>query len=123
MAYDLDFRTHTVSLLSAGHSLSFVSQLLCVGTATLVRWKARASHDNLAAHYPKTRGSYKIDDTALQAYIAQHPDACLQEIADAIGSRPSSISDALKRLGITRKKRRHSIAKGMRKSVAFIGNA
>lgn len=120
MAYDLDFRRRAVSLLEEGFTLDSVSKLLNVGTASLTRWKQRAAQDNLAAHYPKFRGTYKLDESALKAYLKENPDAYLDEIAEAIGSKRSTVWDALERLKITRKKRRRNIAKGTKKSAAFM---
>jgi hypothetical protein len=48
----------------------------------------------------------KLDPEKLKAYVAEHPDAYLQEIGDAFGCSDTAVMKALKRLGITRKKRR-----------------
>ena len=119
MAYDLDFRRRAVSMLEEGFTLASVSKLLDVGTASLTRWKRRAAQDHLAAHYPKSRGAYTLDESALKAYLEEHPDAYLDEIADAIGSKRSTVWDALKRLKITRKKRHRNTVKETKKSAAF----
>ena len=120
MAYDLDFRRRAVSMLEEGFTLDSVSQLLNVGTASLTRWKVRAAQDNLAVQYPKSRGAYKIDESALKSYLEDHPDAYLDEVAEAIGSKRSTVWDALKRLQITRKKRHRNTAKGTKKNARFM---
>ena len=117
MAYDLDFRRRAISMLDEGFTLASVSDLLDVGTASLTRWKRRAGQDNLAFQYPKSRGAYKLDECALQAYLKENPDAYLDEIAEAIGSKRSTVWDGLKRLNITRKKRHHNTVKETKKSV------
>jgi transposase len=48
----------------------------------------------------------KLDPIKLREYVSDHPDAYLQEIADVFGCVESAVRKALKRLKITRKKRR-----------------
>jgi transposase len=53
---------------------------------------------------PKTRKARKIDKEALKAYIEKHPDHYLWEIGEYFQAAASSVFNALKRLGIHRKK-------------------
>jgi hypothetical protein len=52
--------------------------------------------------------------------VAAQPDAYVEEIATAIGSRPGTVSSALKRLKITRKKKHLSTGSEMRKNEKII---
>ena len=116
MAYTLDFRKQAISLMEQNKPIREVSQLLCVGVATLYRWKQRHDQGRLRAHYPSKRGFYKIDEQALRTYLAKRPDAYQHEIAVELGVTRTGVQWALKRLGITRKKAPHSTASAMKTS-------
>jgi len=105
MAYSLDLRTTALQLLDQKRPATQVAQLLSVGTATLYRWKKRQDQGQLQACYPKSRKPYKVDETALCAYLEEHRDAYQHEVAEQLGVSKSAIQWAMKRLGITRKKR------------------
>ena len=63
---------------------------------------------------PLNRSFKKIDPEKLKAYIAEHPDDTQQEVATVFGCCNQAISQAYRRLGITRKKR-HSVIKNRAK--------
>lgn len=116
MAYSEDMRKRALELIASGKSVAEISRLLNVSVSSLIRWQHRQKEGRLGAWYPKTRGSYKVDEEKLKAYVAEHPDAYLYEIAEAIGSKTTTVDYALRRLGITRKKRPRNIANETRKS-------
>ena len=120
MAYGEDFRKRAMVMLAEGKSAAAVCRLLGVGYVTLHRWKKRHAEGQLAAEYPKRRKAYKINEEALKSYVAAQPDAYVEEIATAIGSRPGTVSSALKRLKITRKKKHLSTGSEMRKNEKII---
>ena len=120
MAYGEDFRKRAMAMLAEGKSATAVCRLLGVGYVTLHRWKKRQAEGSLAAAYPKRRKAYKINEEALKSYVAAHPDAYAEEIATAIGSRPGTVASALKRLKITRKKKRLSTESRTKKSEKII---
>ena len=119
MAYGLDYRKRALDLLDEGYSLKGVSEILNVGVTSLKRWKKRRNRGQLAAEYPSSRSAYKIGEDKLKTYIQDNPDSHLNEIAQAIGSRRSTVHSALQRLGITRKKRRRSTVSGMKANAEF----
>ena len=51
------------------------------------------------------RGFKKIDPEKLKAYVKEHPDHTQKEMAEAFGCCNQAISKALRRCGITRKKK------------------
>jgi transposase len=108
MAYSVDMRKRAIKLLEEGHSLRAVEAMLGVHNRTLSNWKKRWAEGRLAAAYPRSRGAYRINDEALQAHLKTHPDAYPEELAEVAGGTPQGIRDALKRLGISRKKRRRN---------------
>jgi len=54
---------------------------------------------------PLNRSFKKIDPVRLENYVAEHPDAYLVEVAEMFDCGESAVRKALKKLGITRKKR------------------
>ena len=66
------------------------------------------SEGTLKPLYPKTRKPRKLPPDELIRYIDEHPDAFLEEIGDHFGCSDEAVRKALKKLGITRKKRRYT---------------
>ena len=116
MAYSMDLRLKALGLLDGGRSVEDVSKLLDIGTATLWRWLRRRRKGRLETAYTWKRTPYKLDEAAMLAYMEAHPDAYQYEIAAAMGVGKSTIQWALKRLGITRKKRRRNTGSAMKRS-------
>ncbi len=114
MAHSIDLRLRAVRLLEIGHTVLEVSDLLDLGTATLWRWKKRARQGYLPANYPANRAPYKLDEKAMLTYLSEYPDAYQHEIAKVMGVSQSAIWLSFKRLGITRKKRRHNTVNVMK---------
>ena len=120
MAHSMDLRLRAVGLMAKGHTVLEISKLLDIGTATLWRWKARAKQDRLTPSYPTNRPAYKLDERAMLNWLSAHPDAYQHEIAQAMGVSRTAIQWAFKRLGITRKKRRHTTVSVMKSGVGNI---
>ena len=80
----------------------------------MYEWKQREG--DLATRYPARRGSYHINEEAIKAHLAKEPDAYASELAVVAGGTAQGVSDALKRMGITRKKRHHRIVNAMKKN-------
>ncbi len=120
MAYSLDMRQRALELIKEGKNKTEISRMLEGSRTSLLRWSKRASRGELAATYPKKRGGFRVDDEKLKAYVAQNPNAYQAEIAQALGAKENTVCRALKRLKISRKKRRLSTEKGMKKSEVFI---
>ncbi len=108
MAYSLDYRERAMELLEEGKSSQEVSETLGIDRKTLYIWRKRLEEGHLGTNYPSKRGAYRIDEAALKTYLEDHPDAYLSELAEVAGGTVQGISHALKRLGISRKKRQHS---------------
>lgn len=109
-------RQRALELLEQNNSKKIVSQILGVSRSTLRRWQQRSAEGQLAPSYPKQRGGFRVDDQKLKLYVANNPDAYQAEIASAIGAKENTVCRALKRLKISRKKRRHSIENAILKN-------
>jgi transposase len=88
-----------------GKTQQEVSVLFGVGLKTFARWRVleKAGDFRLRPCPPRKR-SHKIDGDALCAYVRQHPDSYLREIAAHFNVSDVGIIKALRRLGISRKK-------------------
>lgn len=104
-AYSLDLREKVISFVKGGRSKREASQLFAIGEDTIYRWLRLDKTGNLA---PKKYKEYprKIADAVLIEYVEKHPDHTLKEMGQAVGLHSSKVWKYLKRLGITRKKRR-----------------
>lgn len=112
MAYSMDLRKRAMELLEAGKSQTEISELLGINRKTLYEWKQRDGE--LGTWYPSRRGAYHIDEAAIKAHLEKEPDAYLSELATVAGGTAQGVRHALKRMGITRKKRQLSTSNEMK---------
>ncbi len=105
MSYPVKYRQRTIEYRQEGHTLEETSKVFKVTVPTIREWEKRLKEKgNLAPNTPE-RSFKKIDPEKLKAYLAEHPDAYQREMAKEFGCVESAIRKALKRLGITRKKK------------------
>lgn len=109
--YSIDLRQRVVEYLQKTQNKKKASELFQVGIATVYRWAARLAQKGHVEPLRRKRAYKKIDDEQLIAYVKEHPDHFLSEIAGHFGLTLQAIFYALKRLKITRKKRRRFIKK------------
>jgi transposase len=105
MTYPLKFRQHVLAVQKQ-ENLSYAEAALRfhVGVASLVRW-AKNPEPAKGRNKPAT----KIDRQRLEEDVNRYPDAYLYERATRLGVSANGIHYALKRLGITLKKRPSTI--------------
>lgn len=113
MGYSTDLRETVLKFIDAGNSIKTACKVFRVSRSSIQRWRSRLNDVGTIAPKPRTKSPYKVDESALKAYIAAHPDAYLNEIAAHFNVTDSGISKALNRLKITRKKKLRSIPKEM----------
>jgi transposase len=106
MAYSEDYRRRTVEYYHEGRTQAEVKEIFKVHPKTLRDWESRMEKGNLKAEYPKTRKHRKLPPDELLAYVEQNPDAFLTEIGVHFGCSDVAVGKALKKMNITRKKRR-----------------
>lgn len=106
-AYSLDLRKKVISFVSQGGSKREAVKIFGISEDTLYRWLRREKIGELA---PKKRVNFprKIALETLRDYVEKTPDHTLKEIGKALGLSASNILKGLRRLKITRKKRRFS---------------
>lgn len=114
-SYSVDLRERVLSYLEKNPDKKAASTLFQVGIATIFRWVARKKQKGNVEPLRRKYAYKKIDDQKLIEYVEVNPDHFLSEIGEHFGLTLQTIFYALKRLKITRKKRRLSIGKEMKK--------
>lgn len=113
-AYSQDLRERVLGFLETNNDKKAASSLFKVGIASIYRWirikNTRGNLEPLQREYAYK----KIDYKALKKHLEAHPDHFLFEIAEEFSVTRQAIFYALKKLKITRKKRRLSTGKGMK---------
>jgi len=106
MSYDKRYRQRTIEYRQEGHTLEETSRVFKVSISTILDWTKLHQETGGYEKRPLNRSFKKIDPVRLESYIAEHPDAYLTEIAEVFYCGESAVRKALKKLDITRKKRR-----------------
>ena len=111
MAYDKKYRTRVVEYILEGHTQEETSKVFKVGTTSIKRWIAlyEAKGSTGGGYTISNRSPKKIEPEKLKAYMNEHPDAFLKEIANAFSCCIEAARKALLRNHYTVKKRRNII--------------
>ena len=104
MSYDIKFRQRAIAYWEAGHTKAETAAVFKVGTSTLQTWKSQLKETGTLAPKKRRETWRKIDPEKLKAYLEQHPDAYLKEIAQEFECSDVAVLKAMRRLRITRKK-------------------
>jgi len=105
MAYSEDYKRRVLEYTSEGHTQLEVSAVFKVNPSTIREWRTRMEEGSLKPKYPKTRKLRKLPPDELSCFVAEHPDAFLEEIGERFGCSAEAVRKALNKLKITRKKR------------------
>ena len=105
MAYESKFRERVLKYLEKGHTIKEAHEAFEVGTTTIKEWKKLKAETGCLEKRPLKRTAKKLCPEQLKAYVNSKPDSYQDEIAEAFSCTQSAVSYALKRLGITRKKK------------------
>lgn len=104
--YSNDLRERVVSYYDADHTQEETCVQFSISRASLKRWlKLRRDTGSVALKSRPPNRNRKLDGEKLKAYIAEHPDAYLREIAEIFEVSVSSVWYACQRHKISRKKR------------------
>ena len=104
MSYSIDLRKRVLDFLSDGGSKAAASRTYKVSRTCIYKWLA--AEDPLHLEKPGPRGPHRLDYAALKQHVADFPDHTQLERATHFGVSKSCINYALRKLNITRKKRR-----------------
>lgn len=105
MSKSKDLRIATVKYRLNGHTLVETAKVFGVGKTAVNRWEKQYKETGDLSNKQFKRGFKKIDPEKLKTYIHKNPDATQKEMAKKFCCAISAICKALKRNGITRKKR------------------
>jgi len=108
MAYDEEYRTRVVEYVREGHTQEETAGVFGVGTTSIKRWTAsyNAKGTTGGGYTVANRGFKKIDPERLEAYMDDHPDAFLKEVAEEFSCCVEASRKALARNRYALKKRR-----------------
>ena len=109
MSYSEDYRKRVVEYRQEGHTLAETHETFKVAIITIRIWEKKLKEEGTLKNKPLKRQPRKLKADALRAYITAHPDAYLREIAEEFKCCETAVTYALRRLKITRKKRRSTI--------------
>jgi len=104
MAYEVKFRERVMIYLEKGHTQKEAQEVFGVGTTAIKRWKKQYEETGNLAPKELHRSFRKVDPVKVAAYVKEHPDAYLREIAVVFSCGEHAIREALKKQKISRKK-------------------
>ena len=114
--YSLDFRVRVLKIKAEeGLSFSEVSRRFKVAINTVFLWSKK-----LHPQKNRNKGPTKIDMDALKEDVGSFPDAYCYERAERLGVSRSCVYFALKRLGISYKKKSSSSQGQFRQSIYLL---
>ena len=116
MAYSEDLRKKVMEYLESGCSQVSAQKVFNVSLSAIKGWKKQYAETGSLKNKPLNRTFKKLDPEKLTAYVNEHPDAYLKEIAEVFGCTDEAVRIALKNLKITRKKRQRFTESAARKS-------
>ncbi len=103
MSYSVDFRKRVLEVREKEDlTIEETAKRFVVSERSINRWLKRG--EELAANKPGPTTAYKIDRAALKELVEKEPDCYLDEYAEKLGSKRSTVWYNLKVLKITRKK-------------------
>jgi transposase len=120
--YSYDFRQKAIEAYKRGERKTDICRLLKISRNTLDLWlKKEAKTGDFQAEKGYQKGPYpKIQDwEQFRQFVKKHGDKTQKQMAQLWGNRVTqqNISDALKKIGMTRKKKHMDIGSGMTKNV------
>jgi transposase len=116
MAYDKVFRKRVIEYKDAGHTFKEVEEAFGVDSKRYYSWKKQLEQTgSLESKKPKERCG-KINKEELLRLLKEHPDWYLREFAEKLNVCLQSIDKMLKKIGVTRKKKRLLILKNRKKT-------
>jgi transposase len=97
-----DLRKRVIELVRGGGSKAEAARRFQVGEASVYRWLRAA--DGLSYKRPGPKAPHKLDWEALRRHVEDHSDMTQKERARHFGVSRHCIWNALRKMGVTRKK-------------------
>jgi len=105
MTYSIDFRKAVMDHCDEKGNLTATSRLFGVSRLTIYTWQKLKKETGTLNPQPIKRPFRKIDPEVLAQRVSDYPNATLKEHANYFGACIQSVSVALRKLNITRKKK------------------
>jgi transposase len=116
--YSRDLRECVLSYIEDGYTQKEASEVFNIPRQTIYNWtRLKRETGNLGMRRSGKRRPSKFDEGKLKEMVALRPDYYLSEIAVNFKATASGVCRALKRCGITRKKRVFSSRNETKESV------
>jgi putative transposase len=119
MPYSVHFRERVIEFIEDGGRKSKALELFSLSRPIIKKClKLKESKGSLKDNASK-RPWKNLDPEVLLSYVEAHPDEKQADLQPIFGVSKTGISEAFRRLKITRKKRPHAIKSGMKISVKY----
>jgi transposase len=126
--YSEDFRQKVIAAVKRGEGKTNVSRIVNISRNTLDQWlnrKQEMGHCRTITHYQQGCRHKITDWQRFREFAKQHGEKTQTQMAKLWGDNVSqqNISDALHKIGYSRKKRRTGIENGMNSSETHLRSA
>jgi len=113
--YSNDYRRRAVGYKDEGHTFKELRKVFGICSRTYYQWKTGLASGIYDKKVKRTRRR-KIDKEKLREEVKKRPDAYLWELAQIFDCTSQAIASALKKMGITLKKRPFHTAKNPKRN-------
>jgi transposase len=113
--YSKDLKKRATAYKDAGHTFKQLRQVFGIASRTYYRWKEEEKN-GWRERETKRERKRKIDKEELRRAVSETPDAYLHELAQRFNCSAVAVFYALKKLGITLKKKSLPTAKNQRRN-------
>ena len=114
--YSEDLRVKVVEFVKKGHTHREAAEVFGVCMKSICTWKKLDKEGKRLVFEFVPRSPHRINHEKLLAYVKEHPDAYLREIAAHFAVGLTTIWNALHRLGVKYKKTKNLQRSGFRKA-------
>jgi hypothetical protein len=111
--YSKDLKKLAISYKDAGHTFKQLRQVFGIASRAYYRWKEE-EENGWPERETKLERKRKIDKEELRKAVSETPDAYLHELAQRFNCSAVAVFYALKKLGVTIKKKSLPTAKNQR---------
>lgn len=116
MSYSIDLRKKVIVFIERTGNMREASRVFGINYNTVRKWYSVYKEENrIEPKEAYRQAPYKMDWEELRRYVEKNPDLYQEEYAKIFGVSQSQISKALKRLGMTYKKKVQLIQNKMSK--------
>ena len=117
MAYDRKYRERAIAFKESGATFVQLKAVFGIDRKAFFAWvKLRDETGEVVVNRPPQTRKRKIDKEKLKQAVQEKPDAYLEELAKPFNCSIPAVFYALKKMGITLKKRRSLMQKNPKKN-------